>query len=78
MCIFHAITFQVTHWQHPQFHAYFAANNSYPAMCADILSGAIGCIGFSWVEYYRTASARSHGYTWRYHDMIMTSLPGKV
>ena len=40
----------VTHWHHPNFHAYFAAGNSYPSVCADILSDAIGCIGFSWVN----------------------------
>ena len=40
---------QVTHWHSPQFHAYFPTANSYPAILADMLSGAIGCIGFSWV-----------------------------
>ena len=39
----------VTHWHHPQFHAYFATANSYPSIVADILSDAIGCIGFSWI-----------------------------
>ena len=27
----------VTHWHHPQFHAYFPTANSYPAIVADIL-----------------------------------------
>lgn len=40
----------VTHWQHPQFHAYFPSGNSYPSILADMLSDAIGCIGFSWVS----------------------------
>jgi aromatic-L-amino-acid/L-tryptophan decarboxylase len=39
----------VTHWHSPHFHAYFPTANSYPAICADILSDAIGCIGFSWI-----------------------------
>ncbi|ELU12210.1 hypothetical protein CAPTEDRAFT_158583 [Capitella teleta] len=39
----------VTHWHSPHFHAYFPTSNSYPAICADILSDAIGCIGFSWI-----------------------------
>ena len=39
----------VTHWHHPQFHAYFPTANSYPGIVADILSGAIACIGFSWI-----------------------------
>lgn len=40
----------VTHWQHPRFHAYFPSGNSYPSILADMLSDAIGCIGFSWVS----------------------------
>ncbi|XP_014671545.1 PREDICTED: tyrosine decarboxylase-like [Priapulus caudatus] len=39
---------QVTHWQHPRFHAYFPAGNSWPSILADMLSDAIGCVGFSW------------------------------
>ncbi|MGH0142321.1 UNVERIFIED_CONTAM: hypothetical protein FKN15_076131 [Acipenser sinensis] len=38
----------VTHWQSPYFYAYFPTGSSFPAMLADMLSGAIGCIGFSW------------------------------
>ncbi|CAH1772284.1 unnamed protein product [Owenia fusiformis] len=38
----------VTHWQHPRFHAYFPAGNSYPSILGDMLSDAIGCVGFSW------------------------------
>lgn len=38
----------VTHWQHPRFHAYFPAGNSYPSILGDMLSDGIGCIGFSW------------------------------
>ncbi|XP_077382936.1 aromatic-L-amino-acid decarboxylase isoform X6 [Festucalex cinctus] len=38
----------ITHWHSPYFYAYFPAASSYPAMLADLLCGAIGCIGFSW------------------------------
>ncbi|XP_049335915.1 aromatic-L-amino-acid decarboxylase [Astyanax mexicanus] len=38
----------VTHWHSPYFFAYFPTANSFPALLADMLSGAIGCIGFSW------------------------------
>lgn len=38
----------VTHWQHPRFHAYFPAGNSYPSILGDMLGDAIGCVGFSW------------------------------
>nr|CAD7405944.1 unnamed protein product [Timema cristinae] len=40
---------QVTHWHSPKFFAYFPTANSYPAIVADMLSGAIACIGFSWI-----------------------------
>ena len=40
----------MTHWQHPRFHAYFPAGNSFPSILADMLAGAIGCVGFSWVN----------------------------
>ncbi|KAJ8883622.1 hypothetical protein PR048_015467 [Dryococelus australis] len=39
----------VTHWQSPQFHAYFPTANSYPAVVADIISNSLGVIGFSWI-----------------------------
>ncbi|VDO93238.1 unnamed protein product [Heligmosomoides polygyrus] len=38
----------VTHWQHPRFHAYFPAGNSFPSILADMISDALGCVGFSW------------------------------
>lgn len=38
----------ITHWQHPRFHAYFPAGASYPSILGDMLSDAIGCVGFSW------------------------------
>lgn len=46
----------VTHWQHPRFHAYFPSGNSFPSILGDMLSDAIGCIGFSWVgaKFYST------------------------
>ncbi|XP_015922983.1 aromatic-L-amino-acid decarboxylase [Parasteatoda tepidariorum] len=40
----------MTHWNHPNFHAYFPTANSYPAMCADILGSALTCIGFTWMS----------------------------
>ena len=39
----------VTHWHSPQFHAYYPTANSYPSIVADMLSDAIGCVGFSWI-----------------------------
>ncbi|ETN83559.1 hypothetical protein NECAME_17428, partial [Necator americanus] len=37
-----------TYWHHPHFFAYFPTACSYPAIMADILSGGIAGIGFSW------------------------------
>uniref|UniRef100_T1KA73 Aromatic-L-amino-acid decarboxylase n=1 Tax=Tetranychus urticae TaxID=32264 RepID=T1KA73_TETUR len=40
----------MTHWHSPRFHAYFPTASSYPAILADMLSGALGCVGFSWIS----------------------------
>ncbi|KAK9713005.1 Pyridoxal-dependent decarboxylase conserved domain [Popillia japonica] len=39
----------VTHWQSPNFHAYYPTACSYPSIVGDMLSGAIACVGFSWM-----------------------------
>lgn len=39
----------MTHWHSPRFHAYFPTAQSYPSLLGDLLSGALGCIGFSWI-----------------------------
>ncbi|XP_076350881.1 aromatic-L-amino-acid decarboxylase-like isoform X5 [Tachypleus tridentatus] len=38
----------VVHWNSPRFHSYFPAGNSFPAICAEMLSGVFCNIGFSW------------------------------
>ena len=40
----------VTHWQSPNFFAYYPANSSFPAMLGDMLSSAFNVIGFSWIS----------------------------
>ncbi|GAA6072829.1 aromatic-L-amino-acid decarboxylase [Tachysurus ichikawai] len=40
----------VTHWHSPYFYAYFPTANSFPALLADMLSGGISCVGFSWAS----------------------------
>lgn len=37
-----------TYWHHPHFFAYFPTACSYPALMADILSGGLAGVGFSW------------------------------
>ncbi|KAF5401559.1 Aromatic-L-amino-acid decarboxylase [Paragonimus heterotremus] len=39
----------VTHWQHPNFHAYFPTACSYPAVLGELISGGLGIMGFSWI-----------------------------
>jgi aromatic-L-amino-acid decarboxylase len=39
----------ITHWQHPNYHAYFPANTSLPAILADFLISTLNPICFSWI-----------------------------
>lgn len=36
------------HWQSPRFFAWYPSTGSFPAMLADMLSGALNMVGFSW------------------------------
>jgi aromatic-L-amino-acid decarboxylase len=38
----------LTHWQHPQFYAYFPANTSGPSVLADLVGAGIGVQGMLW------------------------------
>lgn len=38
----------ITHWQHPRFHAYFPANNSYPSILGEMLSSGFGVQAMIW------------------------------
>ncbi|WP_433873805.1 pyridoxal-dependent decarboxylase [Saccharopolyspora sp. CA-218241] len=38
----------ITHWQHPDFYAYFPANASGPAILGDLLSSGLGVQGMVW------------------------------
>lgn len=40
----------VVHWNHPNFFAYFPSGNSYPSILGELMSAALGTIGFSWVS----------------------------
>lgn len=39
----------MTHWQSPNFHAYYPAPTSYPSIIGEMLSAGFGTVGFSWV-----------------------------
>ena len=40
----------LTHWQHPDFYAFFPGNSSYPSILADLLTAGLGVQGMSWVS----------------------------
>jgi len=39
----------MSHWQHPGWHAYFTANNSYPSILAEMLTSTLGAQCMSWL-----------------------------
>ncbi len=39
----------ITHWQHPNWFAYFPANTTYPSILGELLSAGLGIQGMSWV-----------------------------
>ncbi len=38
----------ITHWQHPNFHAFFPANNSFPSIIAEMITATIGAQCMMW------------------------------
>ena len=38
----------ITHWQNPNFHAFFPANNSYPSILAEMLIATLGAQCMMW------------------------------
>lgn len=38
----------ITHWQSPNFHAFFPTGSSFPSIVGELMSGALGIIGFHW------------------------------
>uniref|UniRef100_T1HLH4 Uncharacterized protein n=2 Tax=Rhodnius prolixus TaxID=13249 RepID=T1HLH4_RHOPR len=39
----------ITHWHSPKFNAFYPTGSSYPSIIGEMLSAAIGCIGFNWM-----------------------------
>ncbi|XP_032674114.1 aromatic-L-amino-acid decarboxylase-like [Odontomachus brunneus] len=39
----------MTHWNSPNFYAFYPTGNSYPSLVGEILSNMFGCVGFSWI-----------------------------
>lgn len=38
----------ITHWQHPNFHAYFPGNSSYPSVLAEMITATVGAQCMVW------------------------------
>jgi aromatic-L-amino-acid decarboxylase len=54
----------VTHWQSPNFFAYFPANASGPAILGDLLSSGLGVQGMSWATSPACTELETHVLDW--------------
>jgi aromatic-L-amino-acid decarboxylase len=64
----------VTHWQSPNFFAYFPANASGPAMLGDLLSSGLGVQGMLWATSPACTELETHLLDWL---VDMLGLPAK-
>ena len=63
----------VTHWQSPNFFAYFPANTSGPAILGELLSAGLGVQGMLWVTSPACTELETHMMDWL---VDMLDLPG--
>lgn len=54
----------ITHWQSPNFFAYFPANTSGPAILGDLVSSGLGVQGMLWVTSPACTELESHVLDW--------------
>lgn len=54
----------ITHWQSPNFFAYFPANTSGPAILGDLLSSALGVQGMLWATSPACTELETHVLDW--------------
>jgi aromatic-L-amino-acid/L-tryptophan decarboxylase len=64
----------VTHWQSPNFFAYFPSNASGPAILGDLLSSGLGVQGMLWATSPACTELETHVLDWLVH---MLGLPHK-
>ena len=64
----------ITHWQSPNFYAYFPANTSGPAILGDLLSSALGVQGMLWATSPACTELETHVLDWL---VPMLGLPEK-
>eukprot|EP00271_Cylindrocystis_brebissonii_P023518 TRINITY_DN9795_c1_g1_i1.p1 TRINITY_DN9795_c1_g1~~TRINITY_DN9795_c1_g1_i1.p1 ORF type:complete len:467 (-),score=84.10 TRINITY_DN9795_c1_g1_i1:877-2277(-) len=54
----------VTHWQSPNFFAYFPSNSSLAGFLGDMLSGAFNVVAFSWINSPAATELETHMLDW--------------
>src|SRR5437899_5649543 len=54
----------ITHWQSPNFFAYFPANSSPPAVLGDLISSGLGVQGMSWATSPACTELETHVLDW--------------
>ena len=64
----------ITHWQSPNFYAYFPANSSGPGILGDLLSSGLGVQGMLWSTSPACTELETHVLDWL---VPMLGLPGK-
>jgi aromatic-L-amino-acid decarboxylase len=64
----------ITHWQSPNFFAYFPANASFPAMLGELLSAGLGVQGMLWATSPACTELETHVLDWL---VDMLGLPEK-
>ena len=64
----------ITHWQSPNFFAYFPANNSGPSILGELLSAGLGVQGMLWATSPACTELETHVLDWM---ATMLGLPEK-
>jgi aromatic-L-amino-acid/L-tryptophan decarboxylase len=64
----------VTHWQSPNFFAYFSSNTSFPSILGELLSAGLGVQGMLWVTSPACTELETHVLDWL---VEMLGLPEK-
>ena len=59
----------MTHWQHPNFHAFFPANNSYPSILAEMIISTIGAQCMIWETSPAAAELEEKVIDWLKNEM---------
>jgi aromatic-L-amino-acid decarboxylase len=64
----------ITHWQSPNFFAYFSSNTSFPSILGELLSAGLGVQGMLWVTSPACTEVETHVLDWL---VEMLGLPEK-